>query len=83
MPRAVFYCFKHICNKVDLILESNRFYTSPKKRPKKTDFMQIIIDFVDTLPPLLQLLLGIFITVAIFRILMAIVDFIEDKREGK
>ena len=45
--------------------------------------MQIIIDFIDTLPPLLQLLLGIFITVAIFRILMVIVDFIEDKREGK
>ena len=47
------------------------------------DYMQIIIDFVDTLPPLLQLLLGIFITVAIFRILVVIVDFIEDKREGK
>jgi hypothetical protein len=45
--------------------------------------MQIIISFVDTLPPLLQLLLGIFITVAIFRLLMVIVDFIEDKREGK
>ena len=45
--------------------------------------MQIIIGFVDTLPPLLQLLLGIFITVAIFRILMVIIDFIEDKREGK
>ena len=45
--------------------------------------MQIIIDFVDTLPPLLQLLLGIFITVAVFRVLMVIVDFIEDKREGK
>ena len=45
--------------------------------------MQIIIDFVDTLPPLLQLLLGIFITGAIFRILMIIVDFIEDKREGE
>ena len=45
--------------------------------------MQIIIDFVNTLPPLLQLLLGIFITVAVFRVLMVIVDFIEDKREGK
>jgi hypothetical protein len=46
-------------------------------------FMQIIIDFVGTLPPLLQLLLGIFITVAIFRILIVTIDFIEDKREGK
>ena len=45
--------------------------------------MQIIIDFVGTLPPLLQLLLGIFITVAIFRILIVTIDFIEDKREGK
>ena len=45
--------------------------------------MQIIIDFVNTLPPLLQLLLGIFITVAIFKILIVTIDFIEDKREGK
>ncbi|SVD10411.1 uncharacterized protein METZ01_LOCUS363265 [marine metagenome] len=45
--------------------------------------MQTIADFVNTLPPLLQLLLGIFVTLCIFRCLMAIVDFIEDKREGK
>jgi len=45
--------------------------------------MQIITDFVNTLPPLLQLLLGIFVTLGVFRCLMAIVDFIEDKREGK
>ena len=45
--------------------------------------MQILIDFVNTLPPLLQLLLGVFVTLGIFRCLMAIIDFIEDKREGK
>jgi hypothetical protein len=45
--------------------------------------MKIITDFVNTLPPLLQLLLGIFITVGFFRGFMAVVDFIEDRREGK
>ena len=45
--------------------------------------MQILIDFVNTLPPLLQLLLGMLVTLGIFRCLMAIVDYIEDKREGK
>jgi len=47
------------------------------------DLMKIITDFVDTLPPLLQLLLGVFATLGIFRGLIAIIDFIEDKREGK
>jgi len=45
--------------------------------------MQTITDFVNTLPPLLQLLLGVFVTLGVFRCLMAIVDFIEDRREGK
>jgi hypothetical protein len=45
--------------------------------------MKVITDFVNTLPPLLQLLLGIFITVGFFRGFMAVVDFIEDRREGK
>jgi len=45
--------------------------------------MKIITDFVNTLPPLLQLLLGIFITLGFFRCFMAVVDFIEDRREGK
>ena len=45
--------------------------------------MKVITDFVNTLPPLLQLLLGIFITVGFFRGFMAVVDFIEDQREGK
>jgi len=45
--------------------------------------MQIITDFVNTLPPLLQLLLGVFVTLGVLRCLMAIVDFIEDKREEK
>ena len=45
--------------------------------------MQILIDFVNTLPPLLQLLLGVFVTLGIFKCLMAIVDFIEGKRKDK
>jgi len=45
--------------------------------------MQIITDFVNTLPPLLQLLLGVFVTLVVFRCFIAVVDFIEDRREGK
>ena len=33
--------------------------------------------------PLLQLLLGIFTTVGFIRLFMFLVDFIEDRREGK
>jgi len=45
--------------------------------------MQTITDFVNILPPLLQMLLGVFVTIGFFRCLMAVVDFIEDRREGK
>ena len=45
--------------------------------------MQTITDFVSTLPPLLQMLLGVFVTIGFFRCFMAVVDFIEDRREGK
>jgi hypothetical protein len=44
--------------------------------------MQTITDFVNTLPPLLQMLLGVFVTIGFFRCFMAVVDFIEDRREG-
>ncbi|QPJ64295.1 MAG: hypothetical protein G3M78_02340 [Candidatus Nitrohelix vancouverensis] len=45
--------------------------------------MQTIIDFIGSLPPLLQLLAGVFGTLAIIKTLMIVVDFIEDRREGK
>jgi len=46
--------------------------------------MQTITDFVSTLPPLLQMmLLGVFVTIGFFRCFMAVVDFIEDRREGE
>jgi len=45
--------------------------------------MQVITDFVTTLPPLLQLLLGVFVTLGFFKCFIAVVDFIEDRREGK
>jgi hypothetical protein len=35
------------------------------------------------LPPLLQLLLGIFGMLGVIKLFMFIVDFIEDRREGK
>jgi len=42
-----------------------------------------IKSFVIALPPLLQLLLGIFATIGFLRLFMFLVDFIEDRREGK
>jgi hypothetical protein len=42
-----------------------------------------IKDIIITLPPLLQLLIGIFATIGAIRLFMLVVDFIEDKREGK
>ena len=45
--------------------------------------MQILIDFVNALPPLLQLLLGVFATLGILKGFVTLVDYIEDKREGK
>jgi hypothetical protein len=45
--------------------------------------MQTIIDFIIGLPPLLQLLAGIFGTLGILKALMLVADYIEDKREGK
>ena len=48
-----------------------------------TTLMQMVIDFVNTLPPLLQLLLGMFVTLGFIKCFMLVVDFIEDKREGK
>jgi hypothetical protein len=48
-----------------------------------TNLMESITNFVTALPPLLQLLLGIFATIGVLRVFMFVVDFIEDKREGK
>jgi len=45
--------------------------------------MQTIIDFISSLPPLLQLLAGVFATLGILKALMLTADFIEDRREGK
>jgi len=45
--------------------------------------MEIITEFVESLPPLLQLLLGIFLTLGFVKGFMTIVDYIEDRREGK
>ena len=43
-----------------------------------TSIESIILD----LPPLLQLLLGIFGMLGVIKLFMFIVDFIEDRREG-
>ena len=46
-------------------------------------FLTSIEALVIDLPPLLQMLLGIFIMVALVKLFMFTVDFIEDRREGK
>ena len=51
--------------------------------PIRIGFIQIIIDFVESLPPLLQLILGIFITLGMVKVLLIVADFIQDKREEK
>jgi len=40
-------------------------------------------NFIVALPPLLQLLAGIFATIGFLRLFMFVVDFIEDRRERK
>jgi len=47
-----------------------------------TQLIESIKDIVVTLPPLLQLLVGIFATLGIIRGFMFVVDFIEDRRGG-
>jgi hypothetical protein len=49
--------------------------------PIRYGFMQTIVDFVENLPPLLQLILGVFITLGILKVMMVIADYIEDKRK--
>jgi hypothetical protein len=39
--------------------------------------------FLSGLPPLLQLFAGIFATLGVIKLFMFVVDFIEDRREGK
>ena len=47
------------------------------------NFLTSIEVLIIDLPPLLQMLLGIFIMVGMVKLFMFTVDFIEDRREGK
>jgi len=49
--------------------------------PIRYGFVQTIVDFVESLPPLLQLILGVFITFGILKAMMTVGDFIEEKRK--
>jgi hypothetical protein len=43
----------------------------------------VIERFLISIPPLLQLLLGVFAMIGLIKLFMFTVDFIEDRREGK
>jgi hypothetical protein len=45
--------------------------------------IQAIVDFMETLPPLLQLIAGGFATLAIVKIVLVIANFFESKRGKK
>ncbi len=51
--------------------------------PIRYGFVQTIIDFIDSLPPLLQFLLGVFITIGIVKVLLTVADHFQAKREGR
>jgi len=47
------------------------------------NFLKSIEAFILGLPPLLQMLLGIFAMIGLIKLFMFTVDIIEDRREGK
>ena len=51
--------------------------------PIRYGFIDTIIKFVEALPPLLQLILGFFITIGLFKGFIVFADFIENKRSDK
>jgi hypothetical protein len=46
-------------------------------------FLQAIADFMETLPPLLQLMAGVFVTLGMVKIFLMIVKFADSKGEKK
>ena len=47
------------------------------------NLFQAIADFMETLPPLLQLMAGIFVTLGMVKVFMIIVKFAESKDKKK
>jgi hypothetical protein len=47
------------------------------------NLFQSIADFMETLPPLLQLMAGVFVTLGLVKVFMMIVKFAESKGEKK
>jgi hypothetical protein len=47
------------------------------------NLLQAIADFMETLPPLLQLMAGVFVTLGLVKVFMMIVKFAESKSEKK
>ncbi len=46
-------------------------------------FLQAIADFMETLPPLLQLMAGIFVTLGMVKVFLMIVKFADSKSKEK
>ena len=42
-----------------------------------------ITNFIKVLPPMLQMLAGLFATLGCIKLFMVVVDYIEDRKEGK
>ena len=47
------------------------------------NLFQAIADFMETLPPLLQLMAGVFVTLGMVKIFMMIVKFADSKNDKK
>jgi len=47
------------------------------------NLLQAIADFMETLPPLLQLMAGVFVTLGMVKVFMMIVKYAESKSEEK
>ena len=46
-------------------------------------FIGSITNFIKALPPMLQMLAGLFATLGFIKLFMLVVDYIEDRKEGK
>ncbi|MEC7640641.1 MAG: hypothetical protein VYC17_00645 [Nitrospinota bacterium] len=77
----------HFFNIFDLLTVSAKLQLRSSVDPIRYGFMSTIMtfmeEFINKLPPLLQMLLGLGISLFILKILMMFADAIDKKREGE